>query len=289
LEPEVIGWRQSSVLYDKFAQYKKHDNVKYLAVGSSQTGAVYNFSDDTLSNFKVKSLAGLGPLDLYLYRYNILNYHPEKILLYLSDFDMGRQPVLETLKLAPPQGLHLTSVYWNLKKYFSGEQFSRAFKEMVAGELFPEYKYSFIFKGYLDQLFNKNSVFPTVAASMTPEEYEQYQFEQLEKVISKDNIGINLQFLSSFISFFEKRGISVLIIEGQYHPAAYTSKNLAVKEMVREKFSELEAIFSNVTFIPQSELMSFSSSDFRDAYHVKQEAGKEFMKNVVLRLNMLEN
>src|SRR5690625_3549053 len=33
LNPEVIGWRQSSVLYDEFAQYKKHDKVAYLAVG----------------------------------------------------------------------------------------------------------------------------------------------------------------------------------------------------------------------------------------------------------------
>jgi len=215
LEPEVIGWRQSSVLYDKFNQFKKHEDVKYLAVGSSQTGAIYNFSRDTLSDFRVKSLAGFGPLDLYLYRYNILNYGPEEILLYLSDFDMGRAPVLETIKLAPPQSFHFLPVYYSLKKYFSGDQFKRAMKEMLVGELFPEFKYSFIFKGYISQLFNKNSAFPTVAASMTEKEHKAYQFKQLKKVIKADNIPVNLYYLNKFISFFEKRGIPILIIEGQ--------------------------------------------------------------------------
>lgn len=288
LEPEVIGWRQSSILYDKFNQFKDHEKLKYLAVGSSQTGAIYNFSRDTLSNFRVKSLAGFGPVDLYLYRYNILNYSPEKILLYLSDFDMGRSPVLETMKLAPPQGFHFPSVYFTLKEYFSGEQFARTMKEMLVGEFFPEYKYSFIFKGYIDQLFNKNSVFPTVAASMSAAEYKAYQFKQLKKVIDADHIDINLFYLNKFISFFEKRGISILIIEGQYNPKAYTSKNLAVKRKVRNAFEHLEKEYSNVAFIPKSETMVFKASDYRDAYHVTQAAGAEFTKSMIRRLHSLE-
>lgn len=281
LDPEVIGWRQSSVLYDEFAQYKKHDNVKYLAVGSSQTGAVYHFSSDTLSDFRVKSLAGLGPVDLYLYRHNILNYHPEHILLYLSDFDMGRPPSLETVKLAPAQGLHFPVVYSDLNMYFSGEEFSRTMKEVLVGELFPEYKYSFIFKGYVDQLFGRNKVFPTPAATMTEEKYQEYQFEQLKNVINEDNIDTNLYYLNKFISFFEQRGISVIIIEGQYHPNAYTEKNLAVRKEVRNKLEKLEVSYSNVNFITDSEIMLFKTSDYRDAYHVNPEAGKRFMQRVV--------
>ncbi len=281
LDPEVIGWRQSSVLYDEFARYKKHDEVAYLAVGSSQTGAVYNFSRDTLANFDVKSLAGLSPVDLYLYRHNISNYEPKTILLYLSDFDLGRPPVLETLKLAPPQGIHFPDVYRNLRTHFSGEPFERTVKEMLAGELFPEYKYSFIFKGYIDQLFNKNSVFPSVAASMSDTEYEMYQFEQLKKVIDEEHIPINLYYLNKFISFFEERGISILILEGQYHPNAYTEKNLAVRKKVRSKLANLEKSHHNVRFIPDSEIMLFKTSDYRDAYHVNQEAGAEFTQHVV--------
>lgn len=281
LDPEVIGWRQSSVLYDEFAQYKSYDNVKYLAVGSSQTGAIYRFSNDTLSDFRVKSLAGLGPVDLYLYRYNILNYHPEHILLYLSDFDMGRPATLETVKLAPAQGLHFPAVYRDLNMYFSGKEFSRTMKEVLVGELFPEYKYSFIFKGYIDQLFDKNKVFPVPAAAMTKEEYQEYQFEQLKNVIDKSSIDVNLYYLDKFISFFEQRGISVIIIEGQYHPNAYTEKNLAVRKEVRNKLEMVEMSYSNVKFIPDSEIMLFKSSDYQDAYHVNPEAGKRFMQQVV--------
>lgn len=281
LDPEVIGWRQSSVLYDEFARYKKHDQVKYLAVGSSQTGAVYNFSRDTLNNFEVKSLAGLGPVDLYMYRHNILNYGPETILLYLSDFDMGRPPILETLKLAPSQGVNFPDIYYALERYFSGDTFDRTIKEMAVGELFPEYKYSFIFKGYIDQLFNKNSVFPTVSASMSDMEYEKYQFEQLKKVIDEEHIDANLYYLNRFISFFGERGISILILEGQYHPGAYTEKNLVVRRKVRSKLAGLERSHSNVRFIPDSEIMLFETSDYRDAYHVNQEAGAEFTRHVV--------
>lgn len=288
LDPEVIGWRQSSILYDKFNQFKEHENVEYLAVGSSQTGAIYNFSRDTLSNFRVKSLAGLGALDLYLYRHNILNYDPENILLYLSDFDMGRAPTLETVKLAPRQGFQFYAVYSTLQNHFSGEQFTRVMKEMLVGELFPEYKYSFIFKGYIDQLFNRNSAFPTVAASMSEAEYRAYQFKQLEKVIQVDHIDLNLFYLNKFISFFEERDISILIIEGQYNPKAYTPKNLIVKRRVRHAFKALEKEYLNVAFIPKSETMTFDASDYRDAYHVTQAAGVKFTKSMLKQLHALE-
>lgn len=282
LKPEVIGWRQSSVLYDKFTQYKDHDEVKYLAIGSSQTGFIYGYgyTGGRLSNFAVKTVAGLGPVDMYLYRHNILNYEPKKILLYLSDFDMGRPPTLETFKLTPDQGIYFPGSYFELQKHFSGQQFTRTIKEMLVGEIFPEYKYSFIFKGYLDQLFNKNSAFPTPSARMSPEEYQEYQIKQLKEVIDKDHIETNLYYLNKFISFFEERGIKVVIFEGQYHPDAYIEKNLIVKRKVRDEFRKLEKSHTNVNFLSKSDLVWFDATDFRDGYHVNQKAGEKFVERV---------
>lgn len=280
LDPEVIGWRQSSVLYDQFTQYKDHDDVKYLAVGSSQTGALYRFSEDSLSNFAVKSLAGLGPVDFYMYRHEIQNYHPQKILLYLSDFDMGRSPSLQSVKLSPDQGVYFPASYMALENHFSGKQFTRTMKEMLVGELFPEYKYSYVFKGYIHQLFNKNQAFPSAAARMSEEERKQYQFKQLRTAIKKENIDINMYYLNKFITFFKKRGVTVTILEGQYNPDAYSDKNLAVKRAVREEFKNLDQKYSNVNFLPKSKLVWFESKDFTDAYHVDRQAGKKLMKRV---------
>lgn len=280
LDPEVIGWRQSSMLYDEFEQYKDHDDIKYLALGSSQTGAIYEFSEDNLSNFAVKSLAGLGPVGFYMYRYEILNYHPEKILLYLSDFDMGRNPAITSIKLSPAQGIHLPNTLLKLNKYFSGERFTRTVKGMLVGELFPEYKYSFVFQGYIDQLFNKNEAFPTAAARMSPEDRRKYQFKQLRTVINKESIGTNLYYLKKFVSFFEKRDVTITILEGQYNPDAYNKNNLAVKKEVRQKFRDLENSHANVNFISASQLVWFESKDFTDAYHVNRQAGRELVQRV---------
>ncbi|MBD3615428.1 MAG: hypothetical protein HUJ22_02565 [Gracilimonas sp.] len=288
LDPEVIGWRQSSVLYDEFTQFKKHENVESLAIGSSQVGFIYGFESDRESNLVVKSLAGIGPVDLYLYRHNIQKYNPKRILLYLSDFDMGRAPTLESIKLSPAQGIHFPDVYFDLRQHFSGERFIDTIKEMLVGEFFPEYKYSFIFKGYIDQFFNKKKVFPTPLAKMSSEEHEQYQFEQLKTVIDEENIGTNLYYLKKFISFFEQKGISVVIFEGQYHPKAYTEYNLIVKNKVQEEFENLEKVHSNLNFVPNSELIWFEASDFRDAYHVTHEAGKRFIEKA-RSLEVLKN
>lgn len=280
LDPEVIGWRQSSLLYDNFSGYARHDSVKMLAIGSSQTGYLYGygFTSGASDGLAVKTLAGMGPVDLYLYRHEILEYDPEKVLLYLSDFDIAREAELDVLKLSPSQGLALPDLLFKLKSNFTGRKVNGVAKELLAGELFPEFKYAFVFKGYLDQLFNKSAAFPTREQQMSDEEYIRYQFEQLSTTIHTRHIPTNLYFLEEFIGFLENQGIRVVILEGQYHPAAYDSQNLAVKRRVRMELEQLSSRHTNVNFLPESVLPRFEASDYVDAYHVSGEAGQKFME-----------
>lgn len=285
LDPEVIGWRQSSVLYDEFVQFKSHEETKYLAVGSSQTEAIYNIHSYNNPEFHVKSLAALGPLDMYLYRNNILQYDPEVVLLYLSEFDMAREPEWNASKIAPSQGLAFPLIYRDFNKWFSGSEFRLAMKEMIAGELLPEYKYSFIFKGYIDQLFNKASVFPVEGNMMSDEERQEYQFSRLASALSEDNLEVNFNYLEKFLNHLDHHGISVIIIEGQYHPKAYTPRNLQVREIVRQRFIEMDYSYAHTRFIPEDEVLQFAASDYKDAYHVHHESGVKFSQLIVEILN----
>ncbi len=64
-------------------------SVPFLAVGSSQTGAlfktVYSLGPDVSEQIEFFSMAGMGPLDILLYKDDIFNYGPNNIILYLSE------------------------------------------------------------------------------------------------------------------------------------------------------------------------------------------------------------
>lgn len=285
LLPEEIGWRQNSFLYNQLLQYKNHGSIDFLAVGSSQTQAIYQFNGSEPENFAITSLAGFGPLDFYLYRRHILNYEPETILLYLSDFDLGRKPSLNAAKLSPSQGLDFLDAYFSLKEFFPEEESQFILKELLVGEFFPEYKYSFIFRGYVDKLFGKTEIWPLEFTQHTQEEYKQVQFANLKSSLEVENIEINMYYLEKFINFFEKRNIVIVILEGQYHPDAYTEKNMVVHKKSLDRLHELETVFSNVTYIPKSKFRSFGAGDFEDVYHVSREAGIEFTKSIFPLLN----
>ena len=85
--------------------------------------------------------------------------------------------------------------------------------------------------------------------------------------------------LEEFVSFLEKRGISVIILEGQYHPAIMSLPQ-AVKAngVFRDKLLLIVRRHPNIWFIPRKEQFLFSADDYksRDWKHVEARAARRY-------------
>ena len=282
-----VGFRQRAMLQHEIKRFliKPKKASKFLAVGTSQTGAVYGDYSKENSNFTKIEMPGMGPLDMYLYREYILSYNPDYILLYLSEFDMARVPDLNLAKISPNQDVHLLEIFNELhaisKKYNS----ETAFKELIIGEFLPEYKYSFIFKALQKKIFpGSGNTLPIFQETDTEELLKQH-INGLVAKLNEEEIEINFKFLNKFITYCSTKNTPIIIIEGQYNPLAYNEKTLRLNKIVRNKFKNISISRKNVEFIPRSETIQFNIDDYGDAYHVKGPKRMIFAEQIIKKIN----
>ncbi len=285
LTVDDVGWRQMSVLeFEKVKFFKKEQPVPFLAVGSSQTHAIFDPYAVEHKELSVFYLSGMGPMDLYLYRDFVASFKPKVILLYLSEFDLAQAPRLEGAKLAPRQGLDLLKTYPKLLEIAKKTNSETELKEMVVSELLPEYKYSFIFKGFSEKLMRKNKALQaeSLLKALTPNtEQIKADIEHAQKAWDAGWIKYNRHFLSEFLSYCEDKSLKVIIVEGQYHPWAYTTKSIYLNEISVKELRSLTETFKNVTFIPRSAVIRFGQDDYSDATHVKEKPAKLFVEDLL--------
>lgn len=290
LSADDVGWRQKSVIgyeYQKFV--KKSEYTKFLAVGSSQTGAVYGPYASRHGSPKLFSLAGMSPLDLILYRKYIKSFGPDYILLYLSEFDLARNPSLDAAKIAPSQGLYLINLYPLLREVAEHSQSYTALKEMLVGEFLPEYKYAFIFSGIRDKILGKNQALAMPIWTEIPDDLSlQYHLQNMATNTSMEVIDVNNRILTHFLSYCRDESLKVIIVEGQYHPLGYTDKSLALHQVVHQNLLNIDNEFNNVTFIPRTEVMNFTEADYKDGYHVKPLPAYQFVENLMVYIDSME-
>lgn len=282
LSPADIGWRQKDVIIHEVKRSFKWpaQEIKYLAVGSSQTGAVYKRYADKNSDFRTFVLAGLGPMDMYLYRDYIARYSPEYILLYLSEFDIAREPDLNLAKIAPYQKQALIQLFPDLRAIARKYNKGMALQEMIVGEFLPEYKYSFIFKGMTYKLFQKKAPLYE-RGDKEPEGILQRHLWNLQTNLDEGAIPLNMKFLKRFLSFCEKNDFKVVIVEGQYNPLGYYERNLELNEYVREEVISVVKSYKNVQFLPRTSLPSLAPEDYEDAYHIKASKSEDMARNII--------
>jgi hypothetical protein len=286
LSVEDLGWRPKrvvSVEHKKF--FKTSLRAPYVAVGSSQTLAVYgSYSKEHDEELGLFQIAGMSPLDFWLYRHYIAQKKPQYILLYLSEFDQAKEPRMEWAKFAPSQGLALAGIYPALERTARKGGSELALKEMMVAEIFPEYKYSFIFKGFLDKATKKRKALatPSLREQLDPNPLKLLEHARgLEDDLSDQWIEDNKYFLEKFLVFCRERGFKVLIVEGQYNPLAVTEKTAYLNEFVRQELQELDQTFDHVVFIPRARVMEFGRDDYRDVMHVRPEAGYRFAQQLM--------
>ena len=290
LSVDDVGWRQKDVIdyeYKKFL--KKPEHTKYLAVGSSQTRAVYGPYARKHGYPQIFSLSAMSPLDLVLYRKYIKSFGPEYILLYLSEFDLARNHGLNTAKFAPNQGLYFLELFPTLRDVAENSQSYMGLKEMFVGEFLPEYKYGFIFTGYLDKVLGKNRALALESRTNAPDDVMlKMQLNIIEQNTNSEFIDLNSGILMKFLSFCREESLNVIIVEGQYHPLAYTEKSVALNKIVHHILLEIEHEFPNVRFIPRAEVYNFKENDYRDGYHVYPKPAGKFVEQLMTYIDRMD-
>jgi hypothetical protein len=287
-----VGWRQRDVIIAERNNYlKKPAALDYLAVGSSQAGAIFWDYGMDHKELDVFMMAGLFPLDYVLYRDYIFAYRPRVILLYLSDFDMARVRSTRRVVMAPSQGIYLPLLFAQLRGFPQGRDYDQAILEMAVGEVFPEFRYGFIFRGLLDKGLGKKVALREESPPAMPEEMElevgalDTKIAAVAGRIKPDSLDFNFFFLEEFIKRCTHRGIEVVIVEGQYMPAAQAVAGQAVREVVRERMQALAASRQGVAYLPREAVLQFDDEDFTDISHVKPQAGYEFSRQLLSYLN----
>ena len=290
LDGKNVGWRQKKVILQKHKEFlRKPKNIKFLAVGSSQTNAVYGHYASKHDNFETIVLPGCDALSLALYRKHIESFKPKYLLLYLSEFELARPPSLSAATVSPRQGLSFIQIYPILKDTRKSFKSKTSINELLMGELFPEYKYSFIFKNIFNKLIKKNDSLTTPSQSVKIS-YGEYFKTSIKKLTGKGRsipgINLNVRFLRTFLTYFKDKPLKIIIVEGQYNPLAYTKKNLKLNKIAYNKLKALGDEFRNVTFIARKDIMEFTEKDYKDGTHVKSMSGYAFSKKL---MNILRN
>lgn len=282
LPSEAIGYRQHDAIYMEMQKYKRSfvpEALDFLAIGSSQVGAIFHHWEGLPGRIKVFSLAGMKPIDYVLYRSQIKALRPACIVLHLSEFDIANFPQLqETINVGPNQGVYLFDLFKKIRQYPVGKNYYKMFFPVIAGELLPEYKYSFVFRGLLNRVIGPGHAEaggPPQTGSVPSAELMN-QIAKCVRYLDEKAIDFNMSFLEDFLMFCEKEGFEVVIVEGQYNPLGYNEKTGRLNGLVKELMQQLPLKYKNVRFIPRAELYNFAIKDYRDVSHVVPEAARAY-------------
>ena len=301
LTPEAVGPRQWAVLDLDILEYQRDRRpaqIENLAVGSSQVGAIFSqWMSDPPQELRVYSMAGMKTLDYVLYEDAIAAQNPSRIILYLSAFDLTAAPELYSLSLAPSRPTAMWSVIQRLRASgLKPEDVDGPIHEFIASQLFPEYRYAFLFKAFTKPIFQPSG---TSMARVQPPDSEEPRVVRAawssagaqESAVDEETarhvkefvgyyypewLDYNFAFLKEFVRFCQQRGLDIVIAEGQVNPVVQSPKVDALEAIVRSRMAELELQFSNLTFVPATASFLFGPSDYVDLTHVHREAAVKY-------------
>lgn len=286
LDPDRIGWRQDSALRTRIDSYRDLPSpVRYLAVGSSQTQAIYGLHARQHPELGVFDLAAMGPFDFVTHLEHIERYRPDVILLYLSDFEIARRPERAALVLAPEQRLGAPALWRDLLAVPAEWDTAPLLAEMVVGEILPEFKFRFVFRGLVDETFRRVAIRMGTPPPRAPREPEEERIRMLRESIDPRHADFNLFFLDRFLEATQRRGLPVVIVEGQYNPVVLTAEILVTRAWVGERLALLADQYEHVRFLDGDQIPALEAADYGDLTHVTPEAGVNFASAVLRRVD----
>jgi len=282
LTPQEVGWRQADVIREERRKYLPvESSPRYLAVGSSQTGAIYD--DYAAHSAKLDSfvMAAMSPLDFVLYDDYIVRRRPEHVLLLLSEFDIAREVTPLAAATAPSQRFDLLPLWRTVSAFPAGAAYRSTMRELFVGEFFPEYKYGFALRGLTDKAISR-AARRWGAASNRPAERPsvEQRIAWLREALVEEPIELNMALLRLFADRLAGEGIELIVVEGQYSPSVATPRIDRLAQKVRQELEALAADRARVRFIPAASMTRLREADFSDLSHVTPAAAERFVEEL---------
>jgi hypothetical protein len=291
LNAGLIGWRQYDLLVIKRDSFLEEDAApKFLAVGSSQTGAIYSSYSNSSEQLEVYAVAAMMPLDFLLHSSEILKKRPQWVMLYLSEFDLAKGLTASALEIAPDLGREIIREFPAIARAGKEEGIHAVLLQLLLGQLSPEYKYRFVFRGLLEREIRRVARgLSDIAPPKRPSSTQEQRMAWIRESLAAENIDFNVSMLDLFIQKMAKHDISIAIVEGHFNPLAMNSETRRLRQTVLRKLEEVSNKSENVRFIPREDVYSFSALDYSDLTHVESDIGEVFAGRVVEILEQIEN
>jgi len=283
LAPDYLDWRQINIVeHEKNRFLDPPGDLEYLAVGSSQIKSLFALYAERHEDLALCWLPALRPVDYILIQDYIKRLEPGTVLLHLSELDMARRQNLSASTLAPSQGFRSFQIYPQLAEFLDGEENRFAVRDLLVGELLPEYKYRFLFRRMLDKLIggeSSESIRRRRAGDQTIE--IAVKIDEFRRNHCQEGIESNILFLIDFLELCRQEEMEVVIVEGQYNPLARTDRLQSLNRIVLERLNSIADRFDHVTFIPKSRTILFGKDDYIDVSHVRKRAGDLYAESLL--------
>jgi len=280
-----IGWRQMGVIRAQERWFFRSEQVRYLAVGSSQTEAIYQELPGERADVRVFPLGGMFPLDLMLYRDAIFDAHPGVVLLYVAEWDLCRDHEPEHIVLGPAQGAAYPVLARDILERPGGRRYARDLVRLGVGEVFPEYKYGYVFKDLTNAVTGKAPFNPPVEPTIFNPNEVQWWTDLMQKSLTESTIPFHEAFLRDFVHSCTGRGIRVAIVQGRVIPRARVGKIPLLADRVDGILRGIARDDPSVLYIPIAEQPDLADDDFRDATHLRRGVGLRFARAIVGKLD----
>ncbi|MFC3126119.1 hypothetical protein ACFOD4_13710 [Pseudoroseomonas globiformis] len=271
-------WRQTDVIAERFRSLMPaRPGAEFLAIGSSQTFAIYREITRGRDDLQLFSLAGMTPMDMMLYRDRILALRPQHVLLYISEFDLAAELRPEWARLAPVPLLRIPDQVAALRAALPSDALPDLQRDLVLGALLPEYRYNFVFRDILSRSASLAGL-PGFRPQRGADDAVNYA--ALTARATQPMEGMS-RLLEAFIGSLREAGIGTVLVEGQYNPHGETPGLLQQHRAFGAYLSALQQRHPDLLILRRDELPLLSSGDFDDAYHLSPAAGHRMAEAVL--------
>lgn len=261
--------------------------LDYLIVGSSLPLTALGAFKELIPNSEYLHVYGMRVMEYVFCEKEVESFNPSRVLLYATIYDLGH--------VAGPEKYQAFYSLGDLKSWFFNAQSKRLPREarpelylgkILAGCLFPEYRYSSFFREAVERFLGRPAQ-SMVRGKKTEEVLKIRIDRQIGNVrsLSGASVDINLFFLEEFLRFCGKKKIDVVILEGHISPLVETPPIRELHSVTMRKLSQMSLRYAHVRWVPASELVRLEDEDFSDMIHAKPEASVKYSQSVLAYLN----
>lgn len=285
--PSEIGALQQDTIRVLSSRVSRHlkTPMPYLAAGSSQVNRIFENALFRAAGGKVISIAYGDVLTLLLYPNIIRGQSADNLILYFSEYDFFKPMKYERMKYSPPLYFERFRLFFQLFRYAPDpEVFLFYTFEAFLSDLFPEYKYRFVFQGFLKKIQNK-----FVVSKYSSRSSGQYSWQKHLDEVDRDMRTGHVYFemrVRMFEMLLERLGrenpeMSVFVFAGDIHPDAHTSLSKELRARTTAMLRMLSEKYPHLVYVPEGTIQSFQPEEYSDVTHIKPENAAPYIEGVI--------